>query len=157
MMFLDVTLQPRKEKPEEVKVEKKYDWRFENNINYGKQLIDLDSPQEFKYNQWRTNNALSYHAETLTDANLMNMAYSLSDKLHYHYLFHSVRKTKRYGKKKTDEEKKLEAEMKREQKLIALIQEHYKYNIVRAKEALKILSKEQIDIIIKKQEKGGVK
>ena len=48
-------------------------------------------------------------------------------------------------------------QLKEEQKLIALIQNHYKYNIVRAKEALRILSKEQIDIIIKKQEKGGLK
>lgn len=157
MMFLDVTLEPRKEKKEEQTEKKQYDWVYENNINYGRTLIDLDAPQEFKYNQWRTNSSLSFHTDTLSDAAIMNMAYSLEDKLHYHYLFYSVRKVKRYGKKKTEQEKKLEKQLKEEQKLIALIQNHYKYNIVRAKEALKILSKEQIDIIIKKQEKGGLK
>ena len=156
-MFLDVTLEPRKEKKEEQVAKKQYDWTYENNINYGKTLIDLDSPQEFKYAQWRTNISLSYHIDTLIDASIMNMAYSLDDKLHYHYLFYSVRKKKRYGAKKTDADKQLEKQLKDEQRLLALIQEYYKYNIVRAKEVLKILSKEHIDFIIKKQEKGGIK
>lgn len=156
-MFLDVTLQPRKEKKEELVEKKQYDWKYENSINYGTQLIDLDTMQEFKYSQWRTNTSLSFHVDTLIDASIMNMAYSLDDKLHYHYLFYSVRKKKRYGTKKTDAEKKLEKKLKEEQKLIALIQEYYKYNIVRAKECLKILSKEHIDFIIQKQEKGGIK
>lgn len=157
-MFLDVTLEPRKKKPEElVSPSKQYDWRFENSINSGKELIDMDSPQEFKYNQWRTNSSLSFHVDTLFDANYMNMAYHLSDKLHYHYLYYSVRKIKRYSKKKTEEEKKLEAQLKEEQKTLSLIQDYYKYNIVRAKEVMKILNKEQIDNIIKKLDRGGLK
>ena len=87
MMFLDVTLEPRKEKKEEQTEKKQYDWTYENNINYGRTLIDLDAPQEFKYNQWRTNSSLSFHQDTIADSTIMNMAYSLDDKLHYHYLF----------------------------------------------------------------------
>ena len=156
MTFLDVTLSPRKEQaPEVVKEKPSYDWTYENSINTGKQPIDLDQPQEFKYNQWRTNTSLSNFIDTIAYADNMNMAYHLSDKLHYQYLFYSVRKVKRYGKKKTEEDKKLEREIKKEQELIALIQEYYKYNIVRAKEALKLLTREQIDVIRKKQEKGG--
>jgi hypothetical protein len=86
----------------------------------------------------------------------MNTNHHLSSKLQYHYLFYSIRKQKRFGKKKTDEDKRIEQEMEAKQDLIALIQKHYKYSVVRAKEALKILTKEQIDIIIKKQEKGGL-
>jgi len=133
----------------------KYNWEWENNINSGKELIDIDSPQEHKYNAWRTNSSLSNFRDAIFQANKMNINHHLSSKLQYHYLYHSIRKQKRFGKKKTDEDKRIEKEMKAEQELITLIQEHYKYNIVRAKETLAILTKEQVDIIRKKQEKGG--
>jgi hypothetical protein len=156
-MFLDVTLKPRK-KEEVVETQtKQYDWRYENNINSGKELIDLDTEQEFKYNKWRTNSSLSMHRDTIDVAQKMNLNHHISDKMHYHFLFNSVRKQKRYGKKKTDADKKLEKQLEQEVKTLSLIQEYYKYNIVRAKEAYKILSKDQIELIRQKQEKGGVK
>jgi hypothetical protein len=132
-----------------------YNWEWENNINTSNTLIDIDEPQEHKYNAWRTNSSLSNFDETIHHANWVNLNYHLSNKLQYHYLFYSVRKKKRYGKRKTEEDKKLEKQQKAYNELLSLIQEHYKYNVVRAKETLKILSKEQIDVIIKKQEKGG--
>lgn len=155
MKFLDVTLEAREEEEEKVIKKPVYDWRYENNINSEKTLIDLDLPLEFKYNQWRTNLSLSNHTDTIAAANEMNTNYHLSDKLHYQYLFYKVRKQKRYGKKKTEEDKKREKEAEKEQNLIALISSHYKYNSNRAKEVLSILTKEQIDIIKKRQEKGG--
>jgi hypothetical protein len=156
-MFLDVTLKPRKEEVV-VDIEKKqYDWSYENSINSGRVLIDVDKPQEFKYSQWRTNITLSNHKDTIDVAQKMNINYHLSDKLHYHYLFHKVRKEKRYGKKKTDADKKLEKKLKQEAEIISLIQDYYKYNVVRAKEAFKILTKDQLELIRQKQEKGGVK
>ena len=133
----------------------KYNWEWENNINSGKELIDIDNPQEYKYNSWRTNSSLSNHDETIHYANAMNLNYHLSNKLQYHYLFHAVRKKRRFGKKKTEADKKLQAQQKAYDIIISFIQEHYKYSVVRAKEVFKILSKEQIDIIKKKQEKGG--
>ena len=157
-MFLDVTLEPRKKEVEVVEpVIKQYDWCYENSINSGRQLIDLDTPQEFKYNKWRTNSSLSMHRDTIDVAQKMNLNHHISDKMHYHFLFNSVRKQKRYGKKKTDAEKKLEKQLEQESKTLSLIQDYYKYNIVRAKEAYKILTKDQIELIRKKQEKGGVK
>ena len=53
--FLDVTLQPREAKKEqEVVVKPKYDWKFENSINYGKEngetnagVYIVDSKQVF--------------------------------------------------------------------------------------------------------------
>jgi hypothetical protein len=132
-----------------------YNWEWENNINSSNELIDINTPQEHKYNAWRTNSSLSNFNETIHHANWSNLNYHLSNKLHYHYLFYSIRKKKRYGKKKTEEDKKFEQQQKAYNELLSLIQEHYKYNVVRAKEALKILTKEQINIIIKKQEKGG--
>jgi hypothetical protein len=133
----------------------RYNWEWENNINSGKQLIDIDQPQEHKYNAWRTNSSLSNHRETLPYANMMNRKFHLSEKMQYHYLYYSIRKQTRYGKKKTDADKELEAQQKAYNEIITLIQEYYKYNIARAKEAYKIFSSEQIDIIRKKLEKGG--
>ena len=154
--MLDVTLSVREEsKTEEKKQKPRYNWDYENNINYGKELIDLDKPLEFKYSQWRTNLSLSNFTDTIVPAYNMNMAYHLSDKLHYHYMFYSVYKKKRYSKKKTEEDERLAKEMKKEQELISLVQDYYKYNITRAKEALKLLTREQIDAIRKEQEKGG--
>ena len=157
MVMLDVTLQKRKEVEEVVHVKPRYNWMYENNINSGRVLIDFDKKQEFEYSKWRTNSALSNHKDTVFQANEMNMNLHLSDKLHYHYLYHSVRKQNRYGKKKTDKEKEFEKQLEQEAKIISLIQDYYKYNIVRAKEAYKILSKDQIELIRQKQEKGGVK
>jgi len=156
MEFLDVTLQPREVVEEQVYVKPTYNWVYENSINSGKELIDLDVKQEFKYDKYRTNTTLSYHNETLLQANEMNKNYHLSDKLHYHYLYYSVRKKNRYGKKKTEEDKRIEKQLKAEQELLAIIRSYYKYNVVKAKQALMILTKEQVDIIRKKQEKGGI-
>ena len=155
MAFLDVTLKPRIEPKEEKVVEKpRYNWVYENNINSGKELIDLDKPQEFKYAQWRTNSSLSNFYDNIYYANEMNMNYHLSDKMHYHFLFHAVKKMKRYGKKKTQEDEKREKEAKEELKKIRLVQEYYKYNTSKAKSALKVLTKEQLELIKKKLEKA---
>jgi hypothetical protein len=155
MKFLDVTLSEREEPKEEV-IEKKlqYNWMYENSINNGKQFYNLDNIQEFKYNQWRTNSSLSNFPDTIMDANIMNMVYHLSDKLHYHYLYLSVRKKNRYGKKKTDEDKKLEKQLLAEMEEIRLIQDYYKYNIAKAKTARKILSKDQLNFIKNNKKKA---
>ena len=155
MKFLDVTLQER-ENPKEVVVAEKqrYNWMYENSINNGKTFYDLDKPQEFKYSQWRTNSSLSNFPDTIMDANIMNMAYHLTDKLQYHYLYLSVRKKNRYGKKKTDEDKKLEKQLEAEMEEIRLIQDYYKYNIAKAKTVRKILSKDQMNYIKKNKKKA---
>lgn len=132
-----------------------YDWSWENNINNSKELIDIDEKQEHPYSAWRTNSTLSNFSDAIHYVNEINLNHHLSDKLQYHYLFYSIRKQKRYGKKKTSDDKKIETESKVYNELIALIQDHYKYNIEKAKQALKVLSEEQIDIIRNKQEKGG--
>ena len=132
-----------------------YNWQYENSINSGKTPIDMDSPQEFKYSQWRTNKSLSNHSDTIFYANQMNMNYHIKDKMHYLYLFYSIRKQKRYGAKKTEEDKRLEKEAKATEAKLKLVQEKYKYNNKRAKEALTILTSKQLDMIAKEQEKGG--
>lgn len=151
---VDVTGQKRaEEKPEEVTVKGQYDFRYENSINV-KEYIDLDGPLEHKYSQWRTNSIFSNYNDTVSSANEMNRAYHLSDRLHYDFMFFDIRKGKRWSKGLTKEEK---AQIKKEQELHALIQDYYKYNNARTREALRILTPEQIKMIRQKQEKGGAK
>ena len=133
-----------------------YDWRYENSINSGKEQLKLNE-QEFKYNQWRTNSSLSNYVDTLLYVNEMNMYHFITNQMHYDYLFNSVRKTKRYGKKKTEKDKQLERQIKEENEKISLIQEYYKYNRTKSKEILNVLSDEQLNYIRKRLEKGGTK
>jgi len=133
-----------------------YDWRYENSINSGKEQLKLNE-QEFKYNQWRTNSSLSNYVDTLLYVNEMNMYHFITNQMHYDYLFNSVRKTKRYGKKKTEKDKQLERQIKEENEKISLIQEYYKYNRTKSKELLNVLSDEQLNYIRKRLEKGGTK
>lgn len=157
MMFLDVTLQKRKEKTLEVKaVKPTYDWTFENSINFGRARLEVDK-QQFKYEKWRTNSSLSNFLDTVLYANEMNTNYDITDQMHYDYLFYSIRKVKRYGKKKTEQDKKMERLQKLEDEKVALIQEYYKYNTSKARAALNVLTETQLDIIRKRLEKGGVK
>jgi|688.fasta_scaffold02021_50 hypothetical protein len=148
--FLDVTLQERKEPEQEIKIQKpRYDWRFENSITSGKE-VDVDS----EYSQWRTNSVLSNYRETILYANEMNCHYGVTDQMHYDYLYNSIRKRKMRGVKETDKEK---ADRKKKEELQTLVSNYYKYNIVRTKEALKILTPQQIELIKNKNNKGGVK
>lgn len=157
MKFLDVTLQERKEtKVEEPTSAAKYDWRFENSINIGAKPLDIEK-DEFKYNKWRTNNSLSNFLDTLFYANEMNLNYHLTDQMHYDYLFYTIRKTKRFNKKKTDSDLKLEKLQEKEKEKISLIQEYYKYNTANARAVLRILDESQLKIIRKRLEKGGAK
>jgi hypothetical protein len=157
MNFLDVTGKPREIEIELEKTKKPvYDWCYENNINTGKEILNVEE-QEFKYEAWRTNSSLSNHMETLFYSNIMNINYHLRDDIQYAYLFHSVRKAKRYGKKKTEQDKLSEKRLKDEQDKILLIQDFYKYNQTKAKEALSVLSEQHLEIIRKRLEKGGTK
>jgi Bacteriophage clamp loader A subunit len=122
-----------------------YDWRYENSINFTKDYQDPDN-NEYKYSAWRTNSSLSYFPDTVLYANEMNMLHHLDDKLQYDYLFFSIRQKKRFFKK----DKKHEKDHNHD-----LVQGHYKYNNERTRESLKLLTDEQLDIIRKKEEKGG--
>lgn len=124
-----------------------YDFRYENSINNGREKIELDT----EYSQWRTNSVLSNHIDCILFVNEMNL-YSVTDKMHYDYLFGAINKRKRWSKGESKEEKK---KKEIEEKLISLVSEKYKYNRTRAKELIRILKPEQIDYILKSSEKGG--
>lgn len=149
--FVNVLMEERKEEPTKVQ-EKKfkgYDWRYENSISSGKK-IELDGD----YSQWRTNSILSNHKDSILIVNEININYNVTDQMHYDYLFGGIRKQKRWSKAETKEEKK---QREQEQELHSLISNYYKYNALRTKEALRILTAEQIEFIKARTYKGGVK
>lgn len=123
-----------------------YDWRFENSIQYTKNYQQTEGILEHKYVPWRTNYVLSNFVDTILYANEMNIHHTLDHKLQYDFLFNSIRPKKRFFKKTTINSKN---------KYFDIIQKYYKYNDVRTKEVLSILTEKQIELIIKSLEEGG--
>lgn len=127
------------EEKEKVKALSPFD--FAKSINEKDYIFE----NEKDYNAWMVNKALSFGPDTIFYANDMNQNYFLDKNLQYDYLFYSIRKAKRYNKwikPATDER-------------LNIIATHFNYSLQKAKSALKVLTEEQIQEIIKNQEKGG--
>ena len=119
-----------------------------NAINWSKvNLLDGDDlVWEKKYPPYVINRCLSQHVDTILMANEMNQRHSISKRLQFHFLINSIRKRKRFGGKwvTTNRSKNLD-----------LIKEYYGYSNTKARVALDILTKEQINLIKEKLDKGG--
>jgi hypothetical protein len=112
-------------------------------------LLDSDDlTWEKKYPPFIINRCLSMFWDTLPQANEMNGYHFLSKKVQFHFLLNSIRKKKRFGGKWLSQ-KKL--------KNLDIVKEYYGYSNEKAREALTILSKEQLEAIEKTLEKGGRK
>ena len=121
-----------------------------NAINLTKKnLLDTDDETwEKKYPPFVINKCMSMHYDTLMQANEMNGYHFLSKKLQFDFFINSVRKKKRFGGKWLSSSKL---------KNLDYIKEYYGYSNEKAKTALNILSKEQIETIKKRLDKGGRK
>ena len=121
-----------------------------NAINWSKvNLLDGDDlTWEKKYPPYVINRCLSQHVDTILMANEMNQRHSISKRLQFHFLINSIRKRKRFGGKwvTTSRSNNLD-----------LIKEYYGYSNTKAKVALDILTKEEINLIKLKLDKGGRK
>ena len=100
------------------------------------------------YAPYMINRALSLYPDLIFDVNIMNLFPGVTNQMHYDFYLNSIRKQKRYGKKWPKPEKDDQIQM---------IMNFYKYSKDKAKEALKILTEDDLEIIAKKLEKGGVK
>jgi hypothetical protein len=122
------------------------DWL--NSINQSKiNLIDENPSLEREYPPYIINRCLSGHIDTVMYSNELNKAPSLSRKLQYDFLINIVRKRKRFSpwiKKEKIED-------------LECIKKYYGYSTEKAKQALTILSKEQLKFIKQKFETGGMK
>lgn len=117
-----------------------------NNITNGKQPI-INEDNEKDYNPYMINRFLSGSMDCVLYANEMNQRHFLDKKIQFDYLFHSIRKTKRFSKF-------LKAETSED---LELVKTYYNYNNERAREALKILTTEDLDQIRESLSTGGLK
>ena len=121
-----------------------------NAINFTKEKL-LDTDDETwtkKYPSFVINKCMSMHYDTVMQANEMNGYHFLPKKLQFNFFINSVRKKKRFGGKWLSPSKL---------KDLDYIKEYYGYSNEKAKTALNILSKEQIETIKKRLYKGGKK
>lgn len=119
-----------------------------NSINFTKKNLmkgsENDELAEKGYVPYITNKTLSYFTDTLLYANEMNRYHFLDNRLQYEFYLNSIRKKKRFAKwAKADDNDEL-----------SMISEFYQISLSKAKEAIKILSPEQIKIIKDKMEQG---
>ncbi len=116
-----------------------------NSINLTKQDIMIDDDCEKAYNSFMVNRGLSYFSDTIIIANEMNRHHQIDSKLQYHFLINMIRKRKRFSKwAKAQKESDIDA-----------VKEYYGYNNEKARQALTLLSPDQITIIKNKVSKGG--
>ena len=118
------------------------DWL--NSINFTKE----DLTESIKdYPPYIINRCLSGHIDCIMYANEMNKNHHLEKDMQYSFYINSLRKRKRFSPWiKKDKIEDLES-----------VKSYYGYSNEKAHQALKILSKEQINFIKQKLEKGGKK
>ena len=119
-------------------------------INESKEnLLDTnDITWEKKYPPYVINRCMSMFYDTVMHSNEMNGLHFLPKRMQFHYFINSIRKKRRFGGKWLSQTKL---------KNLALIKEYYGYSNSKAKEALNILSKNQIENIKIELIKGGRK
>ena len=119
-----------------------------NSINYSKDyLMEEDPLWEKNYPEYIVNRCMSQHLDTIMFANEMNVCSHLDKKLQYDFFINTVRPRKRFSpwgkKQKVDD--------------LELVKQYYGYSNEKAKQALRILTPQQIDFIRSKLNKGGKK
>ena len=116
-----------------------------NSINLKQGDLTEDERAMKKYPAYVINKCLSHHIDTIMHSNEMNQCQHLDNDLQYSFYLHSVRKSKRFSpwdKKSKDSD-------------LDLVKEYYGYNTENAQQAMRILTKEQLEVIKTKLNTGG--
>jgi hypothetical protein len=122
------------------------DWL--NSINFTKENLTEENPDLIKeYAPFVINKCLSGQIDTILFANEMNMNHQLDKDMQYSFYLNSLRKRKRFSPwLRKDKVTDLEC-----------VKQYYGYSNEKASQALKILTKEQINFIKKRLDIGGKK
>ena len=115
-------------------------------INESKEDVMLTSQDEKKYAAFIVNRGLSFFMEPIFQANEINRNHHLDSRLQFDYLLNSIRQKKRYSKWLKSE--KLDD--------LDIVKEYYGFGNEKAKNALQVLTDEQLDYIRRKMNQGGV-
>ena len=120
------------------------DWL--NSINQNKKNIYEEDP-DAKYPAYIINRCMSGHLDTVMFANEMNLSSHLDSDMQYSFYLNSLRKKRRYSPwLKKDKAENLD-----------LIKQYFGYNNDKARDALRILTNDQIELIKSKLNTGGVR
>ena len=121
------------------------DWL--NSINFTKENLMEDLSVKKDYAPFIINRCLSGHIDCILFANEMNKHHFLDKDMQYSFYLNSLRKKKRFSPwLRKDKVADLEC-----------VKQYYGYSNEKASQALKILSKDQINFIKQRLEIGGKK
>ena len=120
------------------------DWL--NSINHTKvNLLEEDPDSVKKYPPYIINRCMSGHIDAILFANEMNKHPNLDKDMQYSFYLNTLRKRKRFS-----------PWLKKEQvEDLDLVKKHYGYSNEKAKIALTLLTKSQLEFLRKKHDMGG--
>jgi hypothetical protein len=120
---------------------------YVNSILHNKKQLIVDELTEKDYNPFLVNRSLSYHKDCIMYANEMNMRHFLDKKLQFDFLINTVRSQKRPFAKWIKTEKSEDIEC---------IKTIYGFSDLKAREAYRLLSKEEIQQLKQQTQTGGL-
>ena len=115
-------------------------------INETKEDLFVDPQAEKDYSAYMINRGLSFFPDTILYSNMMNRYSHIPKKYQFVFLINNVVRKKRFSQwyKKDKETESL-----------TMVMDYFEYSAEKAKEALKILSEDQLITIKEKQQQGG--
>ncbi len=121
---------------------------YVNSILQNKKNLIKDELTEKEYQPFLVNRSLSYHKDCIMYANEMNRRHFLDKKLQFDFLLNTVRSQKRPFAKWAKAEKNDDLEC---------IKQVYGFSDTKAREALRLLSNEQIQQLKEQTDIGGLR
>ena len=120
------------------------DWL--NSINFNKDNLIAEDPEAIgSYPPYIVNRCLSGHLDTVLFANEMNKYSNIDKDMQYSFFLYTLRKRKRFS-----------PWLKKEQiDNLDLVKKHYGYSNEKAKIAVSLLTKTQLETIRNKHDMGG--
>ena len=119
---------------------------FINAITTTKEDLFKDPIANKDYNAFLVNRGLSYFQDTILWANLMNMNHHMPNDMQFQFYINIITKKKRFSKWVKKE---------KDSNSFLLVKEYYGYSDEKTRQALDILSNDQIATIEQKLYKGG--
>lgn len=121
---------------------------YVNAILQNKAQMMVDDATETAYVPFLVNRSLSYHLDTIPFANEMNRRHFIDKKMQFDFLLNTVRSKKRPFAKWAKPEKNDDLEC---------IKQVYGFSDTKARDALRLLSDEQIQKLKEKTDTGGLR
>jgi len=120
---------------------------YVNSILQSKKNLIVDEETEKEYNPFMVNRALSYHKDCIMYANEMNRRHHFDKKPQFDFFINTIRSQKRPFAKWIKSEKSEDMEC---------IKQIFNFSHLKAEEAYRLLSKEQIELLKQKTDTGGL-